>query len=406
MNIVYVSLSYVPSRRASSIHVMKMCAALARAGHDVRLIAKRSHDPADAGVDAHAFYGVSGFAIDSLPRPRRRGGGLVFAAATLGALVARRHRTELVYSRDVIGALTALELRMPTVAEFHAVPHDPRMHALTRRIVRHRSLRGLVLVSDALRRDFIAHGLGTRHAPIIVAHDAADPPALGRIASTHAPAHRPRVGYVGNLYPGRGIELILEVAAHLPAYDFELVGGTEADLARWRAHALPPNVILAGFVRPAELAERYRGFDVVLMPYPRSGIGVATGASDTSRWCSPMKMFEYMATGAPIVTSDLPVLGEVLHHEHNALVAPAEDTAAWQRAIERLVTEPALARRLAQQAYADLVRDHTWDARVRRIFDELSLAPRTAPGRGSTEGSSNGSAPGSNGVRRAPSSPT
>lgn len=374
MNVVYVSLSYIPSRRASSVHVMKMCAALARAGHDVRLVAKRSPDRGDAAVDAHAFYGVSGFSIDKLARPSWRGGGLVYALATLGTLVAQHRRTDLVYSRDFIGALTALELRMPTVAEFHAVPRGPGLHALARRIVRHRSLRGIVVVSDALRRDLAAEDLIPRHAPAIVAHDAADPPCGGPPAPERAPGARPRIGYVGNLYLGRGIELILELAARLPACDFELVGGSEADLAAWRARVQLPNVILAGFVRPAELAERYRRFDILLMPYPRSGIGgVRSAASDTSRWCSPMKMFEYMAAGAPIITSDLPVLGEVLHHEHNALVAPADDIASWQHAVERLITDPPLARRLAQQAYADLERAHTWDARVRSIFTELSL---------------------------------
>lgn len=373
MNLMYVSLSYVPSRRASSVHVMKMCSALARGGHDVRLIAKRSHDRADAAADAHAFYGVSGFAIDTLPRPKRRGGGLVFALATLGALLARRRRTELVYSRDVIGALTALELRMPTVAELHAVPSDPRIRALTRHVVRHPALRGLVVVSDALRRDLVAEDLVPRRAPVVVAHDAADPPREHPGALRQARAGRPRIGYVGNLYPGRGIELILELAARLPAYDFELVGGSPADLATWRERVQLPNLVFAGFVRPAELAEHYRRFDLVLMPYPRSGINVASGANDTSRWCSPMKMFEYMASGAPIVTSDLPVLGEVLRDEHNALVAPAGDVARWQHAVERLVSDPELAARLARQAYADLVRDHTWDTRVRRIFAALSL---------------------------------
>ena len=371
MNIAYVSLSYVPSRRASSVHVMKMCAALARAGHDVRLIAKRSPDRAEAAADPHAFYGVSGFAVDALPRPRRRGGGVVFALATLGALVARRRATELVYSRDLVGAITALELRMPTVAELHAVPHDPRIRALARRVVRHRALRGLVVISDALRRDLALHDLVPRHAPIVVAHDAADPPGPVVLARTRAA--RPRIGYVGNLYPGRGIELVVELAARLPGCDFELVGGSPADLAAWRARTQLPNLRFAGFVRPAELAEHYRRFDVVLMPYPRSGIGVASGANDTSRWCSPMKMFEYMASGAPIVSSDLPVLGEVLRDGENALIAPAGDAPRWQAAVERLVADPALAARLARQAYDDLVRDHTWDTRVRRIFTRLSL---------------------------------
>jgi glycosyltransferase involved in cell wall biosynthesis len=376
MNIVYVSLSYVPSRRASSVHVMKMCAALGRAGHDVRLIAKRSHDRADDAVDPHAFYGVSGFAVDKLPRPARRGGGVVFAAATLAALVARRRRTELVYSRDALGALTALELRIPTIAEFHVMPDDPMLRALLRRVVRHRSLRGLVVVSEALRKDLIANDLAPRHVPTIVAHDAADlpaGPAADRSRSVAGSSGRPRIGYVGNLYAGRGIELILDLADRLPACDFELIGGAEADLALWRARRVPANVTLAGFVRPAELDARYRSFDILLMPYPRTGIAVASGASETYRWCSPMKMFEYMATGAPIISSDLPVLGEVLHHEHNALIAPADDPESWQRAIERLLGDPALARRLSSQAYDDLVRSHTWDTRVRDIFAELAL---------------------------------
>src|SRR5262245_27520943 len=139
MNIVYVSLSYVPSWRASTVHVMKMSAALGRAGHQVRLIAKRSHDRADAAVDAHAYYGVSGFAIDRLARPRPRGGGLVYGLGTLGALARRRRATDLVYSRDLLGATSALALGIPTVVELHAMPEGPGNRALTRRILRHRA---------------------------------------------------------------------------------------------------------------------------------------------------------------------------------------------------------------------------------------------------------------------------
>lgn len=386
MNVLYVSLSYVPSRRASSVHVMKMCAALHRAGHEVRLLAKRSDEPAavDDATDpaksmrsratpeaaAHAFYGTTGFAIEMLPRPKPRGGGIVFAAATLAQLVARRRATDLVYSRDLIGALAALELRMPTIAELHGIPDSPRLRAAIRRIVGHRALRGLVVISEALRRDLEALALLPRHAPVIVAHDAADPP--GPIGVARPKPGRPRLGYVGNLYPGRGVDLVIELARLLPACDVEIVGGSERDLAHWRAQPLPENLQLAGFVRPADLAAHYASFDVLLMPYPRSGVGVASGKSDTSRWCSPMKMFEYMAAGAPIISSDLPVLGEVLRHDHNALIAPAGDAPAWAAAVTRLLEDPELAARLAQTAYDDLVRDHTWDARVQTILGALA----------------------------------
>src|SRR5438552_3284055 len=108
LRILYVSLSYVPSRRASSLQVMNMCAALAARGHEVTLIAKRPpegvegapasrSDGASAGHPDHAFYGVApAFQIDKLARPERRGGGLVYAASMAGRLVAARTRVDLV----------------------------------------------------------------------------------------------------------------------------------------------------------------------------------------------------------------------------------------------------------------------------------------------------------------------
>ncbi|HEY4240967.1 MAG TPA: glycosyltransferase family 4 protein [Kofleriaceae bacterium] len=367
MNVLYLSLSYVPSRRASSVHVMRMCAALARAGHGVRLVAKRSDEEV---ADDFAFYGVPrGFELEKLARPAVKGGGMVFAAGLAGQLVRRRSWADLVYSRDVVGALLATQLRMPAVYEAHGIPARPAVRRALRRVLRRPSLRALVVISEALRRDLAAEDLLPPHAPTIVAHDAADAPPLPlRVPRTG----RPRLGYIGNLYRGRGVELVVELAGRLPSCDVELVGGTERDLAYWRAQHVPANARFVGFVAPGELTARYATYDALLMPYPRSGIGVASdGGVDTSRWCSPMKMFEYMAAGAPIVTSDLPVLGEILRDGENALVAPAGDAAAWERAIRRLLDEPQLASRLAHAARTQLEREHTWDARVARILGHL-----------------------------------
>src|SRR5207302_150909 len=126
--------------------------------------------------------------------------------------------------------------------------------------------------------------------PHVVAHDSCDA-AFGRAPRAELGAP-PRLGYVGNLYRGRGVELVFELARRMPACRFELVGGNDADLARVRGEGVPDNVVLHGFVPPARLSARYAQLDVLLMPFPRQGIR-AMGASDTSRWCSPMKMFEY-----------------------------------------------------------------------------------------------------------------
>ncbi len=371
MRILYLSLSYVPSRRASSVQVMKMSAALAGLGHAVTLVCKAAEETTAHGLADHAFYGVpASFTVDKLARPARRGGGAVYAAGIGARLWRARRDVDLVYCRDLIGATMAAALRLPLAFELHGLPSGGWALAALRRLARAPSLVGLVAISDALRTDARAAGVDAPGKPFVVAHDAADAPTL--IARPPRRPGPPRVGYVGNLYRGRGVELVVELARALPDVGFELVGGSEADLARWRAAGLPGNLDLHGFVPPAQLGALYADLDVVLLPHPRHGVVGATGASDISRWTSPMKMFEYMASGAAIIASDLPVLGEVLRDDHNAVIAPAGDVPAWTAALRGLLGDEVRRARLAAQARADLLASHTWPARAAAVMDALT----------------------------------
>lgn len=341
-----------------------MASAMARAGHAVTLLGKLGKERTD--LDLHAFYGVEPrFEVVTLPRPGWRGGGVAYAAVLGAELLRRRTQPDLVFSRDLVGALAAVSIRMPTVLEAHGVPAGRVQRAIWRRVMASRHLRRLVVISEALRRDLAP--MIPAGVDVVVAHDGADLTPLG----APAPRARKRIGYAGNLYPGRGVDIVLGVARALPDCDVDLYGGSDADLARWRASGVPANATFHGFVPPARVGDELRRLDVLLMPYARTGVGVASGSSDTSRWCSPMKMFEYMASGVPLVSSDLPVLQEVLHDGANALIAPADDVAAWAAAVRRILDEPGLGARLAASARRDLEAHYTWDARVSRVLADL-----------------------------------
>ncbi len=350
---------------------MRMCEALAGQGHTVRLVGKRQRGEAGEAGDLHACYGVAPtFEVETFARPGWRGGGVVFTLAMVRALLRSARAVDLVYSRDLLGGAAAAELGLPVVYEAHGIFEASWQRTLWRRMLRARSFRGLVAISEAMVRELAVVDLLPPSRPVVVAHSPAEL-RLGTAARTER-GTPPRIGYVGSLYPGRGIELVLELAARLPAYAFEVVGGTEADLARWRASRVAPNVTFRGFVAPGKVAAMYGTFDVLLMPYPHHGIHGPTQQLDTAAYCSPMKMFEYMASGVPIIASDLPVLQEVLVHGENALVAPSGDAAAWQTALESLIADRALGPRLATRALAD-VAAFTPEARVRRIFTGLGL---------------------------------
>jgi glycosyltransferase involved in cell wall biosynthesis len=370
MRILYLSLSYVPSRRASSVQVMKMCAALARLGHEVVLVAKDGQS--DGATSDFAFYGVEPcFRLEKLSRPPCKGGSAVYAAAMAQRLAAHRRWADLVYCRDPLGGAMAALLGLPLVFEAHGPPAGRLQRAMWRAMTSSRRFVAMVAITDSLRRDIHALEL-LPGRDCIVAHDAADipvrppsPPGL------RGAGHTPRIGYVGSLYRGRGIDLLLELAARMPDCRFDLVGGNEKDIERWRATSPPENAVFHGFHPPSRLGEFYARFDVVVMPHSREGVVGAAGVRDISRWTSPMKMFEYMASGVPLLASDLPVLQEVLRHGENAFIARCGDAEDWVEKLRTLLGDEDLRHRLARTAQEDLVRSYTWDARARHVVNHL-----------------------------------
>jgi glycosyltransferase involved in cell wall biosynthesis len=86
----------------------------------------------------------------------------------------------------------------------------------------------------------------------------------------------------------------------------------------------------------------------------------------SAAYTSPLKLFEYMASGRPMVASDLPALREVLRPDANAVLVEAGDAGALAAGLARVLADAALAARLAAQARED-VRAWTWDRRAERI---------------------------------------
>ena len=102
------------------------------------------------------------------------------------------------------------------------------------------------------------------------------------------------VGYFGHLYPGRGIEIIIGLAKINPSVLFCVCGGTPELVTSFRSTNRLQNIIYLGHVPHRESRYLMSRCDVLLMPYQRK-VSIGDHSADTSRWMSPMKMFEYMA---------------------------------------------------------------------------------------------------------------
>ncbi|MDI3423354.1 glycosyltransferase family 4 protein [Streptomyces luteolus] len=368
MRIVYLHACEIPSVFANGVHVMRMCDAFADAGHDITLYAATGNVSAE---DVHAYYGTRNrFPVRIFGTPRVPVLGLWIRAWRIRRAVRRSGAVDLVYGRDLYALLAAAGLA-PLVYETHLLRPRRGQRALERVLFRLPGLIRVVTVTQALARDYLRTVPRLRRPggpEVVSVPDCADlPAATGTTATLPGRPDALKVGYVGHLYPGRGIDVVFDLAASLPEADFHLVGGTDEDLAHWRGRPRTPNVYFHGHLPPAELHPYYRAFDLVLAPYQRR-VAVAGGMGDISRWISPMKLFEYMAHGKAIIASDLPVLREVLTDGVNCLLCRPEDVAAWTAAVRRLADAPEERAALGETAERVLSGEYTWRARVDRVL--------------------------------------
>ncbi len=177
-------------------------------------------------------------------------------------------------------------------------------------------------------------------------------------------------GYTGHLYPGRGLDLLYQLAIENPNIRFIWVGGEEEAVVFWRERVEKDrvdNLQIQGFVPNERLPLFQAACDVLMMPY-ESKVTVSSGA-DTSSFASPMKAFEYLAVGRPILSSNLPVLLEILNFA-NSVILPMDDVDAWSDALKELKQDSLRRKSLAARAKADAQR-YSWIRRAERSIQDL-----------------------------------
>jgi glycosyltransferase involved in cell wall biosynthesis len=370
MKICSIAASFVPSKAANSIQVLKAAHALAALGHDVTLFVPGNKSTAFEELSEH--YGLTTrFQIEWIPEDLRfRRYDFAYKAVR----AARKLAPDLIYTRVLQAALFGVWSGYPTILEMHDRVTGRVGPWMFRRFARskvpHRILTNSRALQDILKAQF---NLDATPSQLLVAPNGVE---LDRFRHLPGSAEARRalglpetftVGYTGHFYAGRGMELMYTLARAMPEVQFLWVGGRPEDIALWKDRLLDDrvnNVILTGFVDNAVLPDYQAAAEVLVMPYGKHISG--GGGGDSSDIASPMKMFEYMAAERAIITSDLPVIHEVLDEEM-AVFCPPENPPAWERALRRLMDDPDLRVALARKARA-AVEAYTWKARAERAL--------------------------------------
>lgn len=345
---------------------MKMCEAFTKNGHSATLLSPAKNS--DLNEDPFKYYGVEkSFKIYGLPGKFLPHGSEVrlHLYGIYCCLKALWIRPDIIYGRNAHGLFYCSLLGFNFIYELHyaITPSSKPTYLLKSKRLNH-----LVVVSDALKSK-VADLVFKK---IIVAHNAAnlpdqkgvdDPEVVEKLQSDS----KIKIGYVGHLYPGKGGELIIDLAKELPNVAFHIVGGFDKDMDRLKKQA-PVNVVFHGFYSPAEIPYILSGFDILMLT-PLPHVLAYENDKNIGETMSPLKLFEYMAAGKAILATDLPVLREVLKHNENAILVPPDKIDNWKNELLRLIHDNELRNHLGANAKLDQQNLYTWQKRAAIVLN-------------------------------------
>ncbi len=366
-----------PGEKAASFFAAKTAEAFCAAGIKTTVIVPRRLGRST--MNPYTYYGTKkGYDVVYLPTidlfqvPLVRALAFyisfaVFSFFTLWYLIRHATKEDKIYSNETLPLLLASFFFPQTFYEAHIFPERKRLFYsyLFRRV------RGIISI-NRWKAEHLSKQYHISSERILVAHSAVDLSLFDLSLSKqdarkrlNLPNEKKLIIYTGHLFGWKGVDVLASAAKMLSSDTLVVfVGGTPADVNSFRQnYGRDSRIKIVGHRPPTEIPVWQQAADVLVLPN--------TAKENISKYyTSPMKLFEYMASGVPIVASRLPSIIEVLNNENGVLVEP-DDADALATGIKTLISDGKRGEHLAAQARKDVER-YSYTSRARRVVAFIS----------------------------------
>ncbi len=409
MRLTYIANARIPTEKAHGIQIMQMCEAFASLGNDprksnydsrksidnnpklsVELIIpyrfnKIKKDPFEYYEIKKIFKIIKLVCIDLIPLSSLLGNWafwvqaiaflisvkiyLLFKSVKIRGLFSITiHKSyDILYTRESFVAFFFKDL----VLEIHTLPKRIKKFHIK---VWHKA-KALIVLTGFIKKALIASGV--TEDKILVAPDAVDLKKFDiNFDQTvlrkefNLPKNKKIIGYVGKLEileKPKGADILLEAFKILQNEGFNnlelyFIGGPLRRIQEYKQLCKKrniKNVIFIDHVKRHLIPKYLKAFDILTMPSPWTDF--------FAYYTSPLKLFEYMASKRPIVSSDLPSIREILN-ENNAILVKPNNPETLAKGIKKVLQNPELADKISKQAFED-VKEYTWKKRAKKILE-------------------------------------
>ena len=345
--LAYISNSTIPSFQANSFHVINMAHELAKL-FDVTLFSYSSKER-----DLEKFYGLE---IIFKKKYFKLSPAPIFNFLTIIFFpILNFNQYDFFLGRNVKILCYLFLLNKKVILELH---QPVSRHSFLERLLLKMCIKkgmDLVVISKKLKK-IIKKEVDQTNSKISVLPDASRDFYQRKIIKENS------IGYFGSLLPGRGLDIIFSIAKELPKFRFNIFGKENYYFQKFLKDSKTKNIFYHKFVNHTEIGKLMSQQSILIAPYQKKTS--VPGGAITSEWMSPLKIFEYMSTKRPIISSNLPVLKEVLIHRENCMLVEPEDLNKWVITIKQIRSDKKLQNYIVRNAYKDFLKKYSWKVRA------------------------------------------
>ncbi len=363
-------------QKGASIHIQEVLRVLLQQGDEITLFAQRL-----GGEVPHAFRALKIVTLPTLPGTdeETRARAALNANAVLAEHLSATGPFDVVYERYSLWSHAALtyahKAGIPTVLEVNApLPQEQRQY------------RKLVLEQEA----FAVLDNLLNHADTIIAVSAGVRNWLETFAPAQGKVHvvengvdptrfAPRtdngeqdaltLGFVGTLKPWHGLHTLVDAFILLRQKGYNVTlsiigdGPQATELQQRLAQSGVCGAQFHGAVTPEQVPPLLSGVDIAIAPYPQL----------ENFYFSPLKIYEYMAAGLPVITTRVGHLAELVNDGETGLLVAPENPTALAQAVIALINNPTLRQQMGNAGRREAEQHHSWTQAVNRIWQLAGL---------------------------------
>lgn len=366
MKIHYLATSNIPSRTANALQIIKMCEAISKAGHSIRLILPNLKT---LSVPLQKYYDLK-YKIDIIKVGKIKKYIQDFDNIIIPLKIIHKSlklKSDLIITRSAFISLVLIFLKKKHIFEIHddlktSGSIVASIYKNLRLLNSHHIIK-VIFISLSLQK-FIKKNYFYKRENFDILHDATE---IKNKYIKFTKSIKLRIGYFGSIYKSRGIELIIKLAKRDKKNDYFIYGGTKNEIQAIRKKNNINNLFLKSQISYTEVKKEIIKMDVLLMPYTKKAT-ISGDYGNIIQFMSPMKMFDYLGSSKIILCANIPVLREILIDNYNSiLINNYMNVNSWKIIIDNVIFNQKKYLIMRKNALLT-ASENNWDLRFKKML--------------------------------------